>query len=188
MKIFFIIYCTIFLGDVSFSQNYPLNDRIYWSDTVKIKWLDFQGVPDSLDKHRALSTTSLSYNVELVGRILEINIEPVFLKSKSWVRCDTTASLLLHEQKHFDIVEIFARKIRKKLLSEEFTLANYQGEFSTIYNNLYKEMRHYQKLYDLETDHSRISEKQKEWNKKISEELEKYNDYKESVIEVYLTD
>lgn len=73
-----------------------------------------------------------------------------------------------HEQLHFEIVELFARKFRKVILETKFKRngKKFQNEFLQIYNRIDKEKDAYQSLYDQETNFSRNELKQKEWLEK----------------------
>jgi hypothetical protein len=73
---------------------------------------------------------------------------------------------------HFDIAEVYARKIREKFSSlkaqNEARFSVYQKE----YNILWTECRDYQKLYDEQTDHGRKLLINGYWIKGIQDELE----------------
>ena len=96
-----------------------------------------------------------------------------FYPNESWYKPDICDDFILgHEQLHFDISELFARKMRRKLRRTSFS-DNVKAEIRKIYKDILKELKDYQELYDWETDFSRNREKQLEWNKKITEALKK---------------
>ena len=88
-----------------------------------------------------------------------------------------TDYILSHEQGHFDIAEIFARKLNKKMSEYRFDKKTYQKDLNKIYHDILDEKEKMQNDYDKETNHSINKEKQAEWLKKIAKMLEEYKDY-----------
>ena len=88
-----------------------------------------------------------------------------------------TDYILSHEQGHFDIAEIFARKLYKKMSEYKFNRRTYQKELNKIYQDILDEKEEIQNDYDRETNHSINKEKQAEWLKKLKRLLEEYEDY-----------
>ena len=81
----------------------------------------------------------------------------------------------MHEQGHFDITEIYARKLDNALREYNFNPKRFKTDLDEIYKDIMEEKEELQNQYDLETDYSRNKEKQTEWLKKIQKELAKYN-------------
>ena len=107
----------------------------------------------------------------LVQVHLDFEVNAYFYPNESWYRpklCNENT--LAHEQLHFDITEIFARKMRDKLQRTSFS-DDVKAEVRKIYNDILKELQEYQERYDWETNFSRNREKQAEWNQKIAETL-----------------
>ena len=88
-----------------------------------------------------------------------------------------TDYILQHEQGHFDITELFARKLAKELKEYKFNPRKYQDDVSKIYKKLMDEKEEYQNKYDKETDFSRNKEQQAEWLEKIKDELDELDEY-----------
>ena len=79
--------------------------------------------------------------------------------------------LLKHEQLHFDIAELFARKIRRKFKEIQ---NNREARFSIYwesYNVIWKECRELQKRFDSETNHGRDLNANYIWSIKLKDEL-----------------
>ncbi|MGJ8734513.1 MAG: DUF922 domain-containing protein, partial [Cellulophaga sp.] len=76
-----------------------------------------------------------------------------------------------HEQIHFDIAELYARKMREKL-SKVVPSSNTYKQARAIYTSVNKELDAYQDLYDKETNYSRDLEKQLFWQEKVKKELQ----------------
>jgi predicted secreted Zn-dependent protease len=68
---------------------------------------------------------------------------------------------------HFDIAELFARKLRRQLKEYKFNKKTVAEDVNNIYMNIMEEHQNMQRLYDEETDHSRLEVKQKEWEKRV---------------------
>jgi len=102
----------------------------------------------------------------------------IFYKSTSWVKPkEKTDEVLSHEQGHFDIAEIAARKIRKQLVNQKFKKRTAMKKFKRIIYSVSNEMTKMQELYDRETDFHRNKEQQKNWDEKIKNELKELDDY-----------
>jgi predicted secreted Zn-dependent protease len=87
---------------------------------------------------------------------------------------------LSHEQGHFDIAEIFARKLNKHMSEYIFNKDSFKEDLKNIYLNVTVEKEQMQNDYDRETDHSIIKSKQEEWLKKIDTmlvELKNFSNY-----------
>ena len=177
MKIYFLIFWYIFNSSVSLQEN---KDVILWDQTKKLTWNDFKGKPE-----RRFAAASTSYDIlkdikktdDLSAAVV---VKAVFFCKDSW-KNDYWAeeTILNHEQKHFDVVELFARKLRKSLQDAKFV--NYEDlekRSDEIYKIIDKQMDIYQDKYDDESDGSMDGSKQKIWNKKILDEINSLEVYK----------
>ena len=88
-----------------------------------------------------------------------------------------TEYILSHEQGHFDIAEIFARKLHKSLSEYNFNKKTFQQDLKAIYENLMQEKEAMQEQYDRETNHSINKSAQAAWLSKINDLLTLYQDY-----------
>jgi len=84
---------------------------------------------------------------------------------------------LNHEQLHFDLSEIYARKMRKSFQESNLTGGSLNSIGNSIFLINYQEFQENQNLYDLETGNGIIEDKQTEWNQKIRNELKKLSRY-----------
>ncbi|MBS1736099.1 MAG: DUF922 domain-containing protein [Bacteroidetes bacterium] len=159
------------------ANNSFAQDTIHWRPGYKLKWEDFQGKPDSNSPYKAISTPAISYNLSVNEKKISYKVSCHFYKIKSWTKSDNQ-ELLMHEQGHFDIAELFARKLRKKFAEYKFSSATISYDFREIYNKVVEEKDKMDSLYDKETNLSRNKQKQIYWNKKISSELKKLEAYK----------
>lgn len=157
----------------------PAEDALTWSASRKLTWSDYKASPNPKSDAAATTSTSLSIDYHISGSQFSYTIKSWFSKSRSWVR-NQTDHILSHEQGHFDIAEIYARKLHQRMSAYRFNKNNYQKELNRIYNEVADEKAAFQQQYDRETRHSIDEVKQAEWLKKISrmlEELKEYADY-----------
>jgi hypothetical protein len=156
-------------------------ERLAWDADEKINWSQFTGLPNTTSGYAATSSTGLSQAYELDGRGYlnkeGTTITAHFYPKFSWYRAkDTSAYLLNHERAHFDITEIHARKLRKRISEYAFT-ANSKEEIKRLYNQVEKERQAMQGQFDLETNHSRNRTQEEIWRKVIRKMLEEYWEY-----------
>jgi hypothetical protein len=153
-----------------------------WSEKKKLRWEDFQGVPDNNLPFVASTQSGLyfTYSIRTEGNktTLETEVVAYFFPEGSWFkRGKVNPHILQHEQGHFDITEIHARKFRKAL--EQYRPGkNIKEDLQKIYQRIETERDQMQKAYDRETNHSKNVEKEKQWQQKIAVELSKLKRWK----------
>jgi hypothetical protein len=153
---------------------------INWDTLRPLTWADFKGHATNSSSYDALTEGSFSCNFEKVSTTeSKLVIQMGFDTKKSWVKPKmATDKLLIHEQGHFDIFEIYTRIFVKKL-EEENALSGpkYGDKVKKIFDKNFKELMKLQEKYDKETNHSKNEEKQLEWNVKIKSLLEENKQY-----------
>ncbi len=161
-------------------------DVLLWQENKLLTWDDFNGKPE-----KRFAAASTHYDIlktvsQNQGKLTTVKIEAVFFRNKSWKnKYWVSESVLRHEQKHFDIVELFARKLRKAICENKFkNYTDLNSKVDSLYNIYDEEMDVYQDKYDDESDGSMNGEKQREWEKKIMAEIEKLNKYKVTLLEI----
>jgi predicted secreted Zn-dependent protease len=117
--------------------------------------------------------TNSSINVEFGydDEELQYSIKCRFDKTKSWVRIRNN-EILAHEQGHFDMAELHARKLNKALKEYRFNAKSVSEDVNRIYDSIMTLHHAAQSEYDKETDFSRNKEKQALWQKKIADDLQ----------------
>ncbi|MFN8289869.1 MAG: DUF922 domain-containing protein [Chitinophagaceae bacterium] len=154
----------------------PDEELISWSSSKRLTWSDYKATPDPGSDAAASTTTYLMISYNISDEHFGFKIESKFSRTRSW-GLYKTAYILSHEQGHFDIAEIFARKLNKKMKDYVFNKRTYQKELKKIYQDILDEKEEWQNRYDKETNHSINKDKQAEWLKKISEALDQYKAY-----------
>src|SRR5690349_706212 len=89
-------------------------DFISWSGDRLLTWEDFKCEPKTGTDAVASTSTSLGIAYQLVDGKLTYDVTCNFSKVKSWGSMKTDY-ILAHEQGHFDITEIYARKLHEAL-------------------------------------------------------------------------
>lgn len=156
---------------------------IKWEENRPLTWKDFKGKPKLNLEAVAETASGISFgfsvkttNSKIDSFFTEVN--SYFDPESSWYNKNRAdAYILSHEQLHFDITELFARKLRKEI--SKLKVSNQiKTELNALYKNNESELAKMQYRYDLETDHSKNLEIQKKWQIYIKSEIDKLTKYK----------
>lgn len=180
----FLIVTFSSINSVNAKSNYLISDvrdTIFWSSNRKLIWEDFMGIPDTHNSILVASTHSgISFKITLVKNSIPIiNVKSYFIKSLSWKKIKNKL-ILTHEQLHFDINELYARKIRKAVDSLQFKKNIELDDYKKIYLYYNLKCDEYNDLYDKEVYFN--DSQQQQWIKKVGAELlrlKKYEDVPE---------
>ena len=173
MKQFLALLSLLFLAFT------PTQDqvRISWDKEHKLTWDDFKGTSKAKSTFVASTNSGLSFNFGykvIDGKPttdFNYKVETYFYPELSWFAPGrVNPRILAHEQKHFDISELHARILRKRIAEFNFT-TNVKRELDTLYEAVEAERRSMQSQFDLETDHSVIKDQEIAWELKIAELL-----------------
>lgn len=157
------------------------NDSIlFWQSDLKLSWDDFKG--DVPNKTRPANVSAIMDCGIRSSHKYWDGDTPIF-EVKAYMKTYTSWSLvsdslsLKHEKGHFDIHEIYARKIRKSFDSLNHLNVNNVQSYKDIFNKHFVACDEVNEKYE----YSNFNEmEQKKWNKKISEKLLELSDYKSS--------
>ena len=178
MKLFTIIL----LFTLSFFTSGENKEKIAWNETRQLTWDDFRGTPKSGANFVASTNSGMSFSFSYTEkngkRTMQHNVTCNFYPEQSWFKPGKVSEYILkHEQTHFDISELYARKLRMRIANFKFT-ANSQKEIKTIYREIEKGRQEMQHAFDEETIHSIYAEAEDFWEKKIAELLKEYDHWK----------
>jgi Bacterial protein of unknown function (DUF922) len=151
-------------------------DLLPWSSSRRLTWSDYLAQPDPSSDAAASTTTFLGIDYHFTSNGFTYKIDSRFSKVRSW-GLYKTEYILSHEQGHFDIAEVFARKLHKKMSEYNFDRKTYQKDLKKIYDEVIEEKEETQNKYDRETRHSINKQKQAEWLQRIEEMLSEYADW-----------
>lgn len=156
----------------------PKDELIPWG-TRSIEWSDFKARPNKSAKTVALTASTITLNSKYDNNNrLIILIENFFISNRSWT--STSDSVVLeHERRHFDLSEVYARKIRKAIKEKKYNMNKLDTELNSIFEKFNAELARKQAQYDSETKHSINKIKQEEWSARIETELTELNAYKD---------
>lgn len=180
-----ILFCLLsFFGH---AQDKDAATYVSWDDDYQLEWADFQGNTEG----NFILAASTSYKIDLLPESVMVDendqiqgyehltVVANFYKNSSW-HTTNSQHILKHERLHFDIAELFARKIRKRFSElkkgKQASFSVYQDAF----NLFWKECRKMQKRYDLETNHGGKIEINEIWQARILKELESLSAFKET--------
>jgi hypothetical protein len=155
--------------------------KISYDDHSVLTWEDFKGEPVFDSEFHANTNSGFSYSWSYKtsnGEVdLQYEVYSTFYPNGSWVHPDyKTEKLLKHEQAHFDISEIHARKLRKAM--QAYTPGrSIRKDLQKLYNDIELQRVEMQGEFDLESAHSMNLEAEQKWQLRIAKELEKLKDY-----------
>ena len=157
------------------------NEKIKWDEKRPLNWADFKAEPDTTNDYSANTNSGMSYSWNYStasGKpVLEHEVFSNFYPNLSWVKdIENEEYLLAHEQLHFDISELHARKLRRAI--EEYEIArNIRQDLKRIYSKIEADRVAMQNQFDRETSHSENRKAEMKWRKFVASELEKFKDY-----------
>lgn len=175
-----IKYFTILLF-LTLPNNNGYVGKFSYTERGELAWSDFRGKPSNGSSFGASVNTGITYQWSYGkdDRDIELNyqVDSFCYPSLSWVKKGQMSDgLLYHEQLHFDISELHARIMRKRL-KEYKPGKNIRRDLNKMYKLVERMRVNMQENYDHETDHSRNKESQKKWRKKVKMLLKYYKKY-----------
>ena len=184
MKHFFILLLFVAVSGTMRAQTSKkfAQDTIIWTKDSLLVKEDFQS------KHKgpipAATATGLFIHPEYSGGTLLLHVEAIFRKSMSYMH-DDVPYILNHEQLHFDICEVHARKLRKSIIDKNFKKVN--NIVQVIQKMADKESSEFNKEedeYDKDTEHGLNAAKQQVWNEKVKAELAELEQYSSTAVDI----
>lgn len=163
-------------------QTYSKENYVYWSDSRKLTWEDFQGKP--LGSNENYGTEIHLYNPATVDKAhlfstANLTSICVFDKKHSWVnKKNASDDLLLYNQVIFNIYELYTRKLRKEFSNTEFGLDDYIQQFHIMTEKNNSDLKDRVEDYRRDTDLGRNVAGIKFWELSIEKELEELKSYK----------
>lgn len=180
LKVFLILLFLPLLAVPADSDN-----KIRWTENHRLTWDYFRGAidPNRHPNTQAVAKVMIELNTTVRDFRVEFEATSYFVKDGSWTINTTSSHVLNHEQIHFDISEVFARKLRKRLSEiKGLTHRNIQERVNAVYQEVQRAHDDFQKRYDRETDHSNNHRMQEKWNKLVSDLLAQYSAYADTVV------
>jgi hypothetical protein len=116
------------------STAYSQESFITWNDKKPLQWLDFAGPVKDSSTFDAESFAEVKFTYTFNSLYdFKFEVNATFNKNTSWYKKETQSlSLLKHEQLHFDIAELFAKKLKADFDNYAYT-ANFKNEIAEIF-------------------------------------------------------
>lgn len=164
-------------------------DRVCWQENRPLTWHDFQAKTSAAHPGESLFAATAYAALELTvaagdaqERKHTLAVRATFDKTRAWVQdstLDKGRRMLAHEQLHFDICELVARKLR-------FRIAQVARAGGDVFDRplgeevkcLLDELNTLNDLYDQETAHSQRGDQERKWGAQIKRELAALDAYK----------
>ncbi|WP_406684078.1 DUF922 domain-containing protein [Seonamhaeicola sp. MEBiC1930] len=154
-----------------------------WKSSYKLSWSDFKDRPNHSSSAVAVTASgiTLGFSVkETASEVIDFSTEvhAHFYPEQSWYKPERANKHILgHEQLHFDITELHARKLRYRI--SKLKVSNrIKSELRALRKAINSEVELMQNKYDTESDYSRNFEAQAKWEAYIAQELKKFSKYK----------
>jgi hypothetical protein len=195
MKRVVILLLVCLCQTVAFSQAL-IPDTLRYSSTQKLTWEAFQSADEPLEImakaelpvtlalkpenkipsfHKAELSTTISmahiFTNALTG-VASFRTYAYVHRNRSWVYPEHIGdpTILAHAQLHFDIAELYARKLEKEINSKKIN-GNNVHKMEKIFAQFYAQMKQDQQLCDSETQGGANPQKQQEWEQSIRLQL-----------------
>ncbi len=143
-------------------------DTLRWSPAYRLKFEDFKGDDNSATiqydtanyTKLGFSTVYIDYTPKYENQKFMIEACAVFVKNKSWLK-RKDERVLKHEQGHFDIAELYARKFEDRMA--DVKPADFTSRLGVVLQEIQTELQEAQSRYDLVTSNSTIQENYYKW-------------------------
>ncbi|MGV0996424.1 hypothetical protein [Empedobacter falsenii] len=181
--------CFILITKLIWIFIYNDESKILWTKDVKLKLEDFRNkVPKHNDK-LAESLLSIEYSYQITeGRAPTFTVKTYFIKDSSWIKLKDE-NTLRHEKLHFDMAELYTRKMRRDIKQMRRKRIEDIGPYIEIMRQYRSENRKADELFDsqcfglmvngqvIERAHEH---RQEEWIDSIKIELDRLKEYEYS--------
>jgi len=155
------------------------SSEISWDDQRLLTWEDFKAAADEKSHADALTAIRISAKPIYKKGKISYDVNAYFLQEKSWFK-SKSEHLLAHEQLHFDLAELYARKIRYMI--SEYTRKGIKDpkKINAGIQQLLDESNVADQQYDFETLHGALKGKQASWDRTVKLEMMILSQYSKS--------
>jgi hypothetical protein len=160
-------------------------EPIIWSATRRLTAADFLARTDGRYplSVAALTASDIKAGAACRDFVFSGSVKATFDPNTSWIRNPQklTEALLRHEQLHFDITEIYARRLRQKLVVFKQTADcnKLQPAFNNLTKGVYAEWGREESRYDQETGNGLNAAKQDYWERQVQIKLDQLKEFAE---------
>ena len=201
------LYLHFSLSSTAHAQSLSQPQDIQWSAERPLSWDDFLGEADAdaPTENVALTAASLrwSYEYEIERdnwscfyQITDLHAQAIFNQGDSWVKPSyRTAAVLNHEQRHFDLTQIYKLIFDERAQNlinvrntcegdtikeaSEFTEGRVVVQAEALFEDVWQSYTSTQETYDDQTHHGILMETQNQWTERIHRglRLEQWDDF-----------
>lgn len=164
----------------------PYEKEIVWQPTRRLRQADFKAnVANRPFEAATNSTIRYQYAGQLFKSTVQFTIETVFDCQNSYFKGTRDPILTLaHEQGHFDITEIYARRLTKTFQEQVANTKELEAKQNAIYHQVMTEAQTMQDKYDSEVYADRS--KQPAWLATIAQQLADLQPYADKKVTIKL--
>ena len=144
-----------------------------WLASRPLTVADFRGRPQADNPHAALTSANINSGASCRDGESAGTARASFDPATSWVRdpAHMSAALLRHEQLHFDIAEVYARRLRQQLAALHVPCEKMGPAFNRIGQAGYAAWQQTEDAYDRDTSHGLNHERQAAWEVQVQQQL-----------------
>lgn len=164
--------------------NLANEEFIDWDINNKLTINDFKSKNKESDGSAvAITASAFGFSITDSNGIITGSIYVRFYPNRSWwdpdhrINGENHNEILKHEQLHFDICELFGRKLFKEVLYLKRKGKLNEKTINELNIRLDNEYSRYQDNYDKETNHSINRRQQLKWNSKVKRDLQSLSAY-----------
>ncbi|HTL82399.1 MAG TPA: DUF922 domain-containing protein [Bacteroidia bacterium] len=186
--IFLFPFAVVFLLCSFALQTNSTKGLILWSADRPLTWKDFKVTQPASAAFSALTHWEILFTSSYDGDSLVTTTDCYFNPNESKVKKDsrTDTFLLGHEQFHFNIAELYTRKLRKAFSEAVVTKKDVNNKITKLYQQYVNDCTKEQDRYDNETNHSIKKPEQLKWQADIADQLKALDAYDGDVVKIYV--
>jgi hypothetical protein len=182
------LICLLGCSPTGHLNTQPPETTILWTPE-NVTWNDFKEPPPADANESAKTHWRFEHRYVVVSPdTLRFFIAMWFISERSWVKKGATgnAFLLKHEQYHFNLAELYARKLKRYLSVSTFPASGYQPQLASLFNEYADRLHDEQAQYDAESNHGMDKDGQYRWIHSIDTRLEQLSAYADTTITIKL--
>jgi len=176
---YLLVGSVLLFATIAFLENNLFVKRrlVEWEPGKMVTYEDFSGYPNFLTPYSAAIYTKFTFQSD-ESDPSAVEVKALMYPHYSWVksRYKNSEGLYRHEQYHFNISEVHARKFRKTISPLISNHQNISG-INAIYKSFLAACYMMQDRYDRDCDHSVLTERQKDWEFLVDSLLVEYAYY-----------
>jgi hypothetical protein len=172
--------------DATIQRRIAESGGVAWNGGRPLTWADFRGAAPAEGVEGAQTHYNLLFGLGCVGSAVHFEVAALFLPDESWVKptvlVDPLERLrtLRHEQTHFDVTEVFARRLRRFFATAYDPCGRRLEETQAGAERYVGGETDTQRRYDDETRHGLDASHQALWDRDVSGWLDELAAYRAS--------